>query len=132
MKKITRLLIVAALCAALCIGVMLVSASAAEIVDSGKCGTNLTWSLDSDGLLTIDGEGEMWDYSFADYDSSIGDFRTSAPWGKYVTSIKSVLVGDSVESIGGKAFYNCSSLASITIPDSVTSIGCEAFYNTAY
>ena len=32
-----------------------------------------------------------------------------------------------VESIGGYAFYNCSSLASITIPNSVTSIGGYAF-----
>jgi hypothetical protein len=34
-----------------------------------------------------------------------------------------------VTSIGGKAFYRCSSLTSITIPDSVTEIGNDAFYN---
>ena len=32
-------------------------------------------------------------------------------------------IPDSVTSIGGYAFYNCSSLTSVTIPDSVTSIG---------
>ena len=32
-------------------------------------------------------------------------------------------------SIGGYAFYDCSSLTSITIPNSVTSIGNTAFYN---
>ena len=35
----------------------------------------------------------------------------------------------SVTSIGGSAFYKCSSLTSVTIPNSVTSIGSSAFYN---
>ena len=35
----------------------------------------------------------------------------------------------SVTSIGGSAFFNCSSLTSVTIPNSVTSIGDGAFYN---
>ena len=45
------------------------------------------------------------------------------------TSIQSVVIPDSVESIGGYAFYGCSSLTSIVIPDSVESIGYQAFYN---
>ena len=42
-------------------------------------------------------------------------------------SIKSVVIPDSVTSIGASAFSNCLSLVSITIPDSVTSIGKSAF-----
>ena len=38
------------------------SAFAASIVDSGTCGTDLTWTLDSDGLLTISGTGSMSSY----------------------------------------------------------------------
>ena len=41
---------------------------AADSVDSGYCGgegdgTNLTWTLDSEGVLTISGTGKMKDYS---------------------------------------------------------------------
>ena len=40
---------------------------------------------------------------------------------------KSVIIPDSVTSIGSGAFYNCYSLTSVTIPDSVTSVGSSAF-----
>ena len=38
-----------------------ISAVYAEDIFSGKCGENLTWNLDSDGTLTIDGTGAMTD-----------------------------------------------------------------------
>ena len=43
------------------------------------------------------------------------------------TSLKTVILTDSVTSIGEYAFGGCSSLTSIVIPDSVTSIGFSAF-----
>ena len=46
-------------------------------------------------------------------------------WGK--TKIKSVMIPDSVTSIGNYAFWLCKNLTTITIPDSVTSIGDYAF-----
>lgn len=54
----------AALLALLLAGAMAVDAQAAEIMDSGACGDNLTWTLDYEGLLTISGTGEMYSYNF--------------------------------------------------------------------
>ena len=43
------------------------------------------------------------------------------------SSLESVVIGDSVTSIGESAFRGCSSLESVVIGDSVTSIGSSAF-----
>ena len=97
---------------------MAVESFAAVPVKSGTTG-ECTWTLDSDGVLTISGNGKMKDYSF----------NERKPWG---TSITKVVIENGVTSIGNWAFENCFSLTSITIPDSVTIIGECAFYNTAY
>ena len=58
--------------------------------------------------------------------TSIGDYA----FGGYFwdcTSLTSVVIPDSVTSIGNRAFQGCSSLTSVVIPDSVTSIGNWAF-----
>ena len=36
------------------------TANAVDVIDSGKCGDNLTWEIDSEGTLTISGTGEMY------------------------------------------------------------------------
>lgn len=37
-----------------------------QIVDSGVCGENLTWTLNDSGVLTINGSGNMYNYTFDD------------------------------------------------------------------
>ena len=101
--------------------ILSIGASAATIVKSGSCGDNVTYTLDSDGLLTISGMGEMKKYSYSNY-------SVDTPWYSNRSSVKSVIIENGVTSIGNYAFYYCSSLTSIEIPDSVTSIGNYAFY----
>ena len=51
-------------------------------------------------------------------------------WSKLIgcRSLTSLVIPDSVTSIGDRAFWDCCSLSSVVIPDSVTSIGDKAFY----
>ena len=103
-----------------------VSAAEPTIVDSGNCGkdgSNVTWTLDSNGLLTISGTGEMAYYEMQ-YDSASDEYITTAPWGNQA---KMVVIGDGVTGIGAAAFYGCSDLTSVTMGSSVTSIGDSAF-----
>ena len=91
---------------------------AATIVDSGSCGDNLTYTLDSDGTLTISGTGDM---TYLRYSSDV-------PWYNNRRSIKAIKINPGVTSIGNYAFYYCTSLISVSIPDSLTTIGNYAFF----
>ena len=88
-------------------------------VYTGSCGTNVTYSLDTETcVLTISGTGAMKDYS-----------KYGAPWRNHNTYLRRVVIEDGVTTIGNYAFYDTSSLSFITIPNSVTSIGDYAFYS---
>lgn len=100
-----------------------VSAAEPTIVDSGNCGANVTYELDSNGLLTISGTGEMADYEMQ-YDSASDEYITTAPWGNQA---KMVVIGDGVTGIGAAAFSGCSDLTSVTMGSNVTNIGESAF-----
>ena len=99
----------------------------AEVV-SGNCGEdgdNVKWELDTEnGVLTISGQGDMWDYEYQ-YDYSGG--YTTAPWYSCYPGISTVVIQNGITSIGNFAFYGCTGLTSIVIPGSVTSIGMSVF-----
>ncbi len=110
-KRLLSILLVACLM----VGMVPLSAMAAEEVVSGTCGENLTWVLDSDGVLTISGTGAM------------SDFPSFAPWDSSRNSITSVHIGDGITNIGDYAFQACGGLTGVTIPNGITSIGESAF-----
>ena len=93
---------------------------------SGLCGTSLTWTLTTDGVLTITGTGEMFDYSL-----------TNMPeWYNYTSAIKKLVLDDRITHIGDYAFYHffqpCNDvyIAKVTLPSSLKSIGDYAFART--
>jgi hypothetical protein len=116
---------------------------AAEIVDRGYCGgegdgTNLTWTLDQDGVLVIEGQGRMRDWTceelwnikeeFYDNPSDYAGWHKCFVYGMWTDyGINMIIVKDGVTSIGECAFYDCRSLDSIDLPESLTSIGDNAF-----
>ena len=139
MKKVISLFLSVAMLLSI---VSVVDFSAFADVKTGKCGDNVTYSLDtSTGVLTISGTGKMTDYSYHNYSPfyqntniesvSIEDGVTSIGESAFdsCTSLTSVTIPNSVTSIGDSAFLRCASLISITIPNSVTSIGWRAFEN---
>ena len=130
-KKVLLLLLL--ICLALLIPSQVL---ASEIVDSGESGDNATWTLDSEGVLTISGSGPMGGKYFYNrwnddqvlkiiIEENITTINDSAFWG--CKNLTSITIPDTVTSIGNQVFYNCSSLRDITIPQSVTSIGYSAF-----
>ena len=116
---------------------------AAEIIDRGYCGgegdgTNLTWTLDSDGVLVIEGQGRMKDWTFEELWDIKEEFYYNPSdylgWHKYFVygmqindGINSIIVKEGVTSIGDCAFFQCDGLSSIDLPESLTSIGDYVF-----
>ena len=93
-----------------------------EAVTAGKCGDSLTWSLSSDGTLTISGTGDMYDFGYNEY---------PCPWRKYENDLSAqithVVIENGVTSIGNSAFYQLTNLADVVIPEGITRIGNDAF-----
>lgn len=104
-------------------------------VASGTCGSNMTWTLDEEGTLTITGTGDMknyldsypWPYTIKKV--IIQDGVTSIAMGAFSNceELESVEIANTVVTIHSFAFQNCSSLKSITIPESVEKINQDVF-----
>lgn len=86
-------------------------------VASGKCGDDLTWKLDGNGLLTISGTGAMWDYDWGE-----------TPW--FSSGVKHIVVEKGVTRLGNNAFqvkdYN---VQSASLPEGLLEIGSWALPN---
>lgn len=94
---------------------------------SGKCGDNLTWTLEN-GVLTISGTGAMYDYD--PFGLSANSSATPAPWYEYACNneVTSIQIGNGVTYIGSYAFACCWNIDNIRIPGNVKQIGEYAFF----
>ena len=118
MKKIMSLFLSLTMLLSLTVGLDLTVY--ADVV-TGKCGDNVTYSLDtSTGVLTISGTGNMYNY----FNPDAGEYET--PF--YYEQITSAVINSGVTNIGKSFFSNCTNLTSITIPNSVTKIAESAFF----
>ena len=116
----------------------------AHAANSGNCGaegSNVTWTLDANGKLTISGTGAMMDYDSSSPGwnpqevKSISVREGVTHVGNWAFANCSNVTYDvyldrrTVTSIGSRAFSNCTSLSSIEIPNQVTAIEPYTFYN---
>ena len=119
--------------------VLLTSATAwaekGDVVATGTCGDNLTWTLTENGeatvtflngtsghpayTLTITGTGEMPNYSNS----------TATPWGEYQQAITRLELPQGLANIGSFAFYQAVNIKEITLPSNVEKIDKEAFHS---
>lgn len=120
----------------------------ASVLNSGTCGAvgneeNVTWTFDSDGILTVSGQGAIKDYE--NFDGGI-----KPPWHQYRRKINKIVIGEGITCIGvsafhdmcetelvlptsslkeikGSAFLSNRSLKELNLPETVTVLGRFAF-----
>ena len=93
---------------------------ALDLLASGSLNDGLTWRLSDTGVLSISGKGSIPNY----YSPSV------APWAEtHRDTIKTVVIGEGVTTIGAYAFQKHAALQSVSLPDSLTNIYAGAFAN---
>ncbi len=108
--------------------------SESEIIASGSCGNNASWTLDNDGTLTISGTGKT---------GKLSNLKKKALIKKVVVtpgvagladkmfsdceSMKEVVLPDDFKEFGNYTFLNCSSLTTISIPEGVSALPVGVF-----
>ena len=122
MKKFTLLLFVLSLLAVFC-----AFSATAENEVSGSLSSGLTWTLDSEGTLTISGSGYIDSFSW----NSVSPGHYMTPWYDQRDCIKNLVIEEGVTGIGTGAFYQCSKLTGVSLPNTLTAIGSMSFYGCA-
>lgn len=93
----------------------------------GKCGDNLTWELNEDGVLNIEGSGSMYHYTSDVNFPPVGAMAQWAPWKNISDQISEIVINAENAQIGDNAFSSCRSVSNVSISFGVTNIGYSAF-----
>ena len=90
-------------------------------VASGSCGENAVWTLYSDGELRISGSGAMTNYTS----------HAQQPWGSVRHTIKKIVIGKDITSVGSYAFAYCQNTTAVEFEEGskAATIGVLAFFN---
>ena len=84
MRGILTLMIFFSLC------IILMPSAEAASPASGTWGSNISWTLDSSGLLTISGSGDMGNFS---------SYTSTDAWRAYKSEIRSVVIEEGCKSL---------------------------------
>ena len=111
----------------LCVGVLSITALAdgdPAVVAQGTCGAagnedNVTWVLTDDGILTISGTGEMFDFPS----------NKAQPYASYKSQILKVVFGEGITNAGSFTASGCTNLTEVCFSSTITKIGTKAFVN---
>jgi len=113
-KALSLMLSVSLLFGAMAFGLTAAAEKTPTLVAEGYCGgegdgTNLSWTLDSEGTLTISGTGEAQPYTAGNL----------ASWADYRDLITSVAVENGVTKMRDDLFFTCNHIESITLPSTL-------------
>ena len=111
--------------------------SAAESVAAGQISLTASWSLNSDGVLTISGTGALENYEpgmhgygpIDDDEVEVYYWKNMVPWFDVRSSIKKVVVSEGITSLGSSAFMDCDSLTEVELPSTITDIPYYTFFH---
>lgn len=105
MKRIISL----ALALVMIISVFPLNVFAITVVDSGYCGENLTWTYTDDGVLSISGNGDMYE-----------DFNESCPWYDFLNDVKEINISAGVTSFADWVNSYCNNLINYNVDEENT------------
>lgn len=88
-----------------------------EVIASGACGKEVSYTLTNTGVLTLSGKGATYSYHSGN----------RAPWTDYAHYIKTIVVEEGIESLRNQLFSGCSGVTSVVLPESLINIGGRTF-----
>lgn len=96
----------------------LIASCEVTVSDNNKCGDHLTWTLNDEGILTISGTGDMWNFD---------EDKNFAPWSDNKSKIEEIVIENGVISIGDYAFASCNNVFWVDLANTVKTVGSYAF-----